>query len=133
MLEAPRARRRQGKWLIPDGADDSFGEEVPGGAQPDPDTFVARGTVGIVKVVDRWLSCEYVEDGAVQRWRQDKATLASRDKRISGRIADECGRRFVGERVAMEKFVHERMYDFLLSGPRVTLEFLESLRSAGRS
>lgn len=58
-----------GKWLISDGANDSFVEEVPGGAQLDPDTFVARGKIGIMKVGERWLSCEYVEDGAVQRSR----------------------------------------------------------------
>lgn len=121
-----------GKWLLSDGADDCFGEEVLGGAQLDPDTFVARGTVGIVKVGERWLSCEYVADGAVQRWRQDEAMRASRDERIIGHIADERGRRFVDERVAMDKFMNERMYDFPLRGPRVTLGFLETLLS-GRS
>ena len=47
-----------GTWLVSDVANPSFGQEIPGEAMADAETFVARDRVGCVRIEDEWVTCE---------------------------------------------------------------------------
>ena len=122
-----------GVWRISDTAHEKFGEELPAAAVDDADTVISRGSAGVAKLDDVWVTIERVGDGKLDAWKLAKAVGPGRDRRLIGEQRDARGKRFITEAEAMTRWRGTPVDDTPLPGPSVTLAFFEALRTSGQT
>ena len=137
----------QQSWRISDVRSSHYGELVPPEATNDPDAFVARDAVALVKVDGHWLHAVRIEEknvggptvrGAPQpviswdSYRQLGSGSSARDAMLLGDERDSRGVRYLDFRAAVERSRPEVFKGFPLSGPHVAPELAIAIRDAGQ-
>ncbi|CAK0836811.1 unnamed protein product, partial [Prorocentrum cordatum] len=120
-------------WRVADPAHEAFASAVPEAAVADPACFVARESSGLALVDRRWVHAEAVEVGREEAWRLEKVTAFGRDPRVTGLQRDRRGVPLIPEDDALTRFENAKIEHFPFSGPRVAVEFPQSLRAQGQS
>ena len=121
------------RWRIADPSHAAFASALPESAVADPACFVARDSCGLALVDRKWVHAEAVELGQEEAWRLGKVTAFGRDPRVTGLEKDKRGVPFITEDLALTRLDNTKIEHFPFSGPRVVVEFLQSLRAQGQT
>ena len=113
------------EWIIADNTHDRFGDAVD---EQTVEDGVTLGDSGVISLNNQEVFVRRVATS--QKADFLMASDPSRgDARLLGDHRDAQGKRFLDFKVAMSKFTEDAMDDWPLQGPRVSLEFLKSVRS----